>query len=129
MRLHILAALGALAAMPALAGGNICWFDHVSADGDRLVLHFSPNASLRLWGSGGRYEVQNGVIRQAASDGTWQPVDVSLTSGESMAGSTMPEDSCTYAVSERDGKRGLLITASNNAFGQHTSATIFLLPE
>ena len=129
MRPYILAALVALCATPALAGTNICWFDHVSANGDRLVLHFSPNASLRLWGRGDQYQVHNGVTSQATADGTLHPVEVSLSSGESMMGSTIPEDSCTYSVSERDGNRGLLITASNNAFGHHTSATAFLLPE
>lgn len=129
MRPYILAAVVAFCSMPAFAGMHICWFDHVSANGERLVLHFSPNASLRLYGGGNQYQVQNGVVRQVSSDGTWQSVDISLASGESMAGSTLPEDSCTYAVAERDGKRGLLITASNNAFERHTSATDFLLPE
>ena len=118
--------------MPAFAGTNICWFDHVSASQDRLVLHFSSNASLRLWGQGRQYLIERGSIYQADSNGNPQLVDgaqkvveLSLASGETMTGMVMPENACRYTVTERDGKRGLLLTAS---FGG-TPATAFLLPE
>ena len=110
---------------PAFAGNNICWFDHVSADGNRVVLHFSPNASLRLWGQGSSYEVDKGKIRRSNTNGagTDSVVDVSLAPGETMTGMATVEDMCTYAVLERDGKPGLLIKASNNALGQHSEGS------
>ena len=128
MRLFLFAAL-AVSAVPAFAGTNICWFDHVSTDGDRLVLHFSPTASLGLWGQGRSYFVRNGMAHESNGKGLGAAVEIVLAPGESMSGSTIPEDSCTYEVSERDGKRGLLITASSHVSGYSTSATAFLIPE
>jgi len=116
-------------ATPSFAGAHICWFDHVSADGDKMALHFSANASLRLWGQGRSYFIVNGSIHESGGGASDPGVEVALAPGQSLMGSTIPEDSCTYEATKREGKTGLLITASNNAFGHHTTSTEFLLPE
>jgi hypothetical protein len=126
-----LVAAAAMLVGPAFAGNNICWFDHISSEGDRLVLHFSSNASLSLWGQGKTYLVAGGRIHPTdgnnrASDAV---VDVSLASGDTMTGFARIEDSCTYTATERDGQRGLLIKSSNGGFAPSSSATVFLLPE
>ncbi len=132
MRAYLFAAVAASCAMPTFAGTNICWFDHVSASDGRLVLHFSSNASLLAGSQGKQYLIRHGSIYPADANGNPQivegvqkAVELSLASGESLTAMQTPEDACRYTVTERDGQRGLLLTAS---FGG-TSGTAFLLPE